>query len=81
MKAPNYEDLVDGKYLHCVIQPNYKIKWCKNKLSGHEWPEYIESPGYHVSGGKLMIRKYISLKSAMSTVEFDYKFNRDLSHD
>ena len=46
-----------------------KTKWCKNPLSGHEWPEYGPVTGWEVSGPFGHISKHRSEACANETAE------------
>ena len=45
--------------------PNFTTKWHRNPISGHEWPETIDLPGFNVGG-----HKFRSLKAAQEHADW-----------
>lgn len=57
------------------IFPNTKTKWCRNPVSGHEWPTYEEVKGWHIIGPKAWSDVvYYSLSKAKEHIDFLVKF-------
>jgi len=73
--------MVHEKYKGFSICQNYKVKWFKNKLSGHEWSEHIPLKTFSIHGPftiHTIHTGYRSVKAAMAEIDFIIKWGLHL---